>query len=236
MSTWKNFWVNDPKLFGTVMRESTLFFAERLARNGILEPWHQLLDVGCGPGYLAEAIRDQVSGYWGADISPSYVQTCNEKFQGNPNFHFALLPDTPPSSGLPDIGLSENHFDRIIILSVVQYLNNLDDVYELLKACKQLLAKNGKIILADVIASNDGLVKDAMNVLENSIRRNYFISFLRFMYEARFSSYNRQRIENKLLCLTEKEVGSLCQSLGLQYQILPRCTIQASRVTYCITA
>lgn len=235
MLGWKNFWANDPKLFGIVMKESTDYFANHVLAGKILGTEDKVLDFGCGPGYLAERLINKVTSYWGVDISPTYINTCTAKFNEKSNFRFGLLQETGKSSGLLEAGLPEKSFDIIIILSVVQYFTDRNSVCELLKSCKSLLSENGKIILADVIESNDSLIKDVISVFLNSIRKKYFTAFLRFMYQARFSSYNQLRKNNHLLCLTEKEISEMCTSLGLRYHILPGCTLHASRSTYCIT-
>lgn len=236
MLSWQNFWATDPKLFRIVMKKSTDYFAEHLIAGKLLRTEDKVLDFGCGPGYLAERLVHQLSSYWGVDISPAYINSCTKQFNEEKNSRFTLLPETDKTFGLLEAGLPEKYFDVIIILSVVQYFTDRHKVYELLKSCKPLLGEKGKILLADVIESNDTLIKDVMNVLLNSIRKKYFTAFLRFIYQAKFSSYNEIRKKNHLLCLTEKEISEICTSLGLQYQILPGYTLHTSRVTYCITA
>ena len=235
MLSWQNFWATDPKLFGIVMKKSTDYFAEHLIATKLVGTEDKVLDFGCGPGYLAERLVHKVSSYLGVDISPAYIATCTAKFKEEKNIRFFLLQETDKSFGLLEAGLPEKSFDLIIILSVVQYFADRNSVLELLKSCKSLLNKNGKIILADTIDSNDSLIKDVISVLLNSIRKKYFIAFLRFMYQARFSSYNQLRKNNHLLCLTEQEISEICASLGLRYHILTGCTLHAGRVTYCIT-
>ena len=235
MLSWQNFWATDPKLFGIVMKKSTDYFSENLIAGKLPGTEDKVLDFGCGPGYLAERLLHKVNSYWGVDISPTYIDTCTTKFSKEKNFRFSLLSETDKAFGLTEAGLPEKNFDVIIILSVVQYFTDSHKVYELLKSCKPLLREKGKILLADVIESNDTLIKDVMSVLLNSVRKKYFTAFLRFIYQARFSSYNEIRKNNHLLCLTEKEISEMCASLGLQYRILPGYTLHTSRVTYCIT-
>ncbi len=235
MSSWEKFWSEDPKLFGIVMQKSTDYFANQIISRKIIDQQNQVLDFGCGPGYLAESLLQQVNGYVGVDISPVYIDACKERFKAYPHFHFSLLHQNEKNLGLREAGLPENNFDTIIILSVVQYFDTPKRVAELLESCKPLLTKNGKIILADTIASDHFLIKDVFNVLLNSIRHNYFFSFIKFIYQAKFSAYDQFRKKNQLLCLTETDIAAITKSIGLCYSIIPGCTLHASRITYCIT-
>lgn len=235
MSSWEKFWSEDPKLFGIVMQKSTDYFANQIISRKIIDQQNQVLDFGCGPGYLAESLVQQVNGYVGVDISPVYIDACKERFKAYPHFRFSLLHQNEKTLGLREAGLPENNFDTIIILSVVQYFDTPKRVAELLESCKPLLTKNGKIILADTIASDHFLIKDVFSILLNSIRRNYFFSFMKFLYRAKFSVYNELRKEKQLLCLGEADIDAMTKSIGLCYSIIPGCTLQASRITYCIT-
>jgi cyclopropane fatty-acyl-phospholipid synthase-like methyltransferase len=236
MSNWQNFWSNDPKLFRIVMQKSTAYFANQILKRKIISPQDTILDFGCGPGYLAEQLIDNVQDYYGVDISSAYIDTCQKKFAGDEHFHFSTLTASPTSIGLNNSPLIQHKFNVIIILSVVQYFPDLAKVEALLAESKSLLSAHGKIILADVIQSDQGLIKDALSVLINSLKKNYFFPFLKFMYQVKFSNYNQLRLKNNLLSISETEIASICKKLNLQYQLLPNCTLQHSRVSYCITA
>lgn len=217
------------------MQKNAAYFAEKLLKRGTITSQNRILDYGCGPGSLAEQLKGKVRSYQGVDISADCIQSCRERFAASANIRFDTI-DTTVNAGLEQFTGNAEPFDVIIILSVIQYFPDLTKVEELLAACKKMLSPNGKIILADVIRSNQGLLKDAFSNLVDSIRKNYFLSFIRFMYQARFSKYNQLRLKNDLLCVSEGEIAAICQQLNLKYSIMPTCTLQHSRVSYCITA
>jgi len=236
MLNWQNFWSNNPPLFGVVMQKNSVYFADQLLKAKTILPDNSILDFGCGPGYLADLLKNKVASYYGVDISADCVENCKQKFAGNENMRFTKVISTETTTGLEEVVKEGLHFDVIIILSVVQYFSGLPKVETLLTECKSLLSAGGKIILADVIPSNKGLLKDVYSGFADSIQKGYFLSFLRFLFQARFSNYHQLRLNNDLLCITESQIAAICKKLQLKYTIMPICTLQHSRVSYCITA
>jgi 2-polyprenyl-3-methyl-5-hydroxy-6-metoxy-1,4-benzoquinol methylase len=235
MLNWQNFWSNNPPLFGVVMQKNAVYFADKLLKAKTILPENSILDFGCGPGYLADLLKNKVASYYGVDISADCVEICKQQFTGYENMQFSKVISTETTTGLEETVKKGLHFDVIIVLSVVQYFSGLAKVETLLSDCKSMLSDGGKIILADVIPSHKGLLKDVYSGFADSIQKGYFLSFLRFLFQARFSNYHQLRLDNDLLCITETDIASICQKLQLQYAIMPICTLQHSRVSYCIT-
>lgn len=232
MLSWSNFWKGDPILFRKIMQMSTEYVAEKLCANGLIDQNTRLLDFGCGPGYLARALQGQLKSYAGVDISPVYIETAREKMGQNPNTRFQLLSSDSHSEGFLHKELAGEKFDVIIILSVIQYFKDKAAVQALLQNCLSVLSPNGKIILADVICSDKNLWKDVGSVLVHSFKKRYFFSFLRFMARIKMSAYNTLRKEQKLLHLSVAEVREISKDLGVKVSILPRITLQSSRISY----
>ena len=236
MLNWQNFWSNNPPLFGVVMQKNSVYFADKLLKAKTILPENSILDFGCGPGYLADLLKNKVASYYGVDISAVCVENCKQQFAGYENMQFSKVISTETTTGLEEVVKKGLHFDVIIVLSVVQYFSGLPKVETLLSDCKSMLSVGGKIILADVIPSQKGLLKDIYSGFADSILKGYFLSFLRFLFQARFSNYHQLRLDNELLCITETDIAAICQKLQLQYAIMPICTLQHSRVSYCVTA
>jgi 2-polyprenyl-3-methyl-5-hydroxy-6-metoxy-1,4-benzoquinol methylase len=236
MSGWGNFWQENPKLFRKVMEKSTEFVASKLTQNRLVGTDTHLLDYGCGPGYLANALKGKIATYYGIDISQPYIEMAKEKCKEYPNFQFKAFPLEQSIHSLSLLEKAGNKFDTIIILSVVQYFEKKEDVISLLNNCKQLLKKGGKIILADIIAHERGLLKDVLGILYHSIKNNYFLSFLKFMIVAKQSKYNQLRKSHQLLKLSPSEILSIAKQLNLELEILPTITTQSSRLSYCLVS
>ncbi len=232
MLSWSNFWKGDPILFRKIMQMCTEYVAEKLCANRLIDHDTRLLDFGCGPGYLAQALQGQLKSYAGVDISPVYIETAREKMGQNPNTRFQLLSSDSHSEELLHNEMAGEKFDVIIILSVIQYIKDKAAVRALLQNCLSVLSPNGKIILADVICSDKNLWKDVWSVLIHSFRKRYFFSFLRFMARIKMSEYNTLRKEHKLLHLSVADVKEMSKELGVKVSILPRITLQSSRISY----
>jgi cyclopropane fatty-acyl-phospholipid synthase-like methyltransferase len=235
MSNWQSFWSSQPKLFDAVMQKNAAFFAQKLLDNQYIQSGQRILDFGCGWGSLANELKGKVTFYLGLDISPSCINACKEKLAGVNHFHFDVIESTDQRAGLEKVFHNREQFDLVIILSVIQYFSDVTKVEDLLTEMKNLIPEKGKIILADVIQSEKNLFKDVLSNLKDSIQKKYFFSFLLFMIKARFSRYNQIRVSNHLLSVREEEIASICQKLDLQYEVMPICTLQQSRVSYCIT-
>ena len=236
MSSWGNYWQENPKLFTTVMEKSTEYVASKLIHNQLIGANSQVLDFGCGPGYLANALKGSITSYFGIDISHHYIETAKEKCKDYPNFHFKAFPLDQSIYSLSVLEQEGNQFDTIVILSVIQYLEKKEDVLQLLEKCKLLLKPRGKIILADVITNEQGLLKDIISILAHSIKNKYFFQFLKFMFVAKQSKYNQLRKNKKLLTLSKSEILSYAHQLNLAIDVLPTITMQSSRVSYCLVS
>ncbi len=231
MLSWSNFWKGDPVLFRTVMQKSTEYAAEKLCEYNLVNKNTQLLDFGCGPGYLAVALEGRLKTYVGADISGDYINTARRKMEHTDYSQFHLISEKESGAFLPN-ELAGRKFNVIIILSVIQYFPSKTEVLSLLKKCRSLLSPDGKIIMADVISSEKNLWKDVWNVLLHSINKGYFFSFLRFLVYIKMSKYNALRKQHKLLQLTDIEVEEMSKNIGMTVAVLPRITLQASRISY----
>ena len=236
MISWGNYWQENPKLFTTVMEKSTEYVANKLTQNQLIGANTAVLDFGCGPGYLANALKGKIASYFGVDISEQYIETAKNKCKDNPDFQFKAFPLDESINSLSTLEQEGKKFDCIIILSVVQYFEKKQDVLNLLEKCKRLLKSGGKIILADVIADENGLIKDILAILAHSIKNRYFFQFLKFMFVAKQSKYNQLRKSKKLLTISQTEMHSFAKQLQLELDILPTITMQRSRISYCLVS
>jgi 2-polyprenyl-3-methyl-5-hydroxy-6-metoxy-1,4-benzoquinol methylase len=192
------------------------------------------LDYGCGPGYLADSVSDLTKSYYGVDISKNYIDTCVAKFKEQQSFHFFSLDETADVYTLEELDLPKHYFDTIIILSVVQYLDTKEKVSALVQSFLPFLKLKGEIILADVIDAEKYFLKDLCNICIYSIRNGYFVQFVKFVFQLKFSSYNKLRLKNSLLTITQADIEEICIHLNLQYTVLHACTLQSNRKTYLI--
>ncbi|TAG12589.1 MAG: class I SAM-dependent methyltransferase [Sphingobacteriia bacterium] len=234
MSSWKSYWVNNPKLFMRVMENSTRYFSNKLLKLKLIADSDNLLDYGCGPGNFAHELKGKIGCYYGVDISENYIQQANKKMGAFPEFHFIHLHTNHPINELKQFSEQGQFFHSIIIFSVVQYFNSKEEVSALLEKCKSILYPTGKIILADIIENEKGVWKDLWSICMHSLAHGYFISFLFFMARIKFSNYNTVKNKCMLLHISQAEVEEICKNMGLACSILPKITLQKSRNSFCI--
>lgn len=232
MLSWSNFWKGDPVLFRTVMQKSTEYVAEKLCEYKLVDDNTHMLDFGCGPGYLAVALEGKLKTYVGADISGDYIDAAREKMGHTDYSHFHVISTESKSGSILPEEMADRKFNVIIILSVIQYFPSQPEVLSLLRKCQSILSPDGKIILADVISSEKNLWKDVWNVLLHSLKKGYFFSFGKFVMRIKLSKYNALRKQHKLLQFSVMEVEAMGKSLGMTVAVLPRITLQASRISY----
>lgn len=101
-----------------------------------------VLDFGCGPGFIWEHLRKLESAwnYTGVDFSPDSVKKLETMASGNPKFCGAHH-----ISGLP-MNLSSNRFDAVLLFEVVEHLQNTDLDGTLAEA-RRLLKSGGVMVV-----------------------------------------------------------------------------------------
>ncbi|MBN9518891.1 class I SAM-dependent methyltransferase [bacterium] len=123
------------------------------ARRGMLieqglTPDSRVLDVGCGTGQMAMALRDYLSdrgAFYGTDIGREAVEFCRRTYT-RPNFVFE-------TGGMTTVPFADpaGPFDMAVFFSVFTH-TFVDESALLLAECARLLGPKG-VVIADVIAS-----------------------------------------------------------------------------------
>lgn len=185
-----------------------------------------ILDIGCGPGYFEDQIKDKVRGVLGLDISDKYIRFCKEKFRQDKHLQFRVL-----SAG--DNYVSEKdgmRFSKIICLSVVQYFSQVAEIEKLIRQVSQFTTPNALFLIAD-IPVRDNQAFACFFPLWQAIRLGYFFEQLQFMFRARFSNYYKHYREIGLLRLSIAELEDLINRMKLNAELLTvPMTIDPSRV------
>jgi SAM-dependent methyltransferase len=98
-------------------------------------PYGNILDVGCGTGFILETLQKNESKYkvWGVDVSEIAIQFCQER---------GLTHVT--QGRLENNDLPKHYFDLMMFLDMIEHLEQ--DLPSLLQA-KQYLNSQGKILI-----------------------------------------------------------------------------------------
>lgn len=76
-------------------------------------PYASVIDLGCGPGNWVELARGD---YLGLDTSPSFIETCREKYRDHPDKQFLQADVT-------DFDINES-YDLGMLISVLHHLSD----------------------------------------------------------------------------------------------------------------
>lgn len=146
ISNFWNYWSQYPEQYFTYQFGSQI--AQRL--TPYLRDKKEILDYGCGSGYLIEPLLSFGVRVTGLDFSPKSVETVNKRFKGKPNFSGAFLHT--------DIPKHQAQFDVIVMIEVIEHLND-HYLQETVKNLKALLKPGG---IAIVTTPNDENLSENM--------------------------------------------------------------------------
>lgn len=107
------------------------------------EPGERILDVGCGPGFYASELLDQVGpdgAVVGVDASPQMLAVAAHRSEGRPNVRFHQADAT----SLP---VEDGSFDRAVCVQVLEYVS---DVEAGLREIHRALRPGGRAVVWDV--------------------------------------------------------------------------------------
>ncbi|MFC5143639.1 amino acid adenylation domain-containing protein, partial [Streptomyces aureoversilis] len=106
----------------------------------------RVLEIGSGSGLLAVPLAETVDEYWGTDFSATAIDRLRRHVAGREWDHVRL--SCQPAHDLS--GLPVNHFDTVVINSVVQYFPSADYLRDVLAGVWGVVADGGRVVLGDV--------------------------------------------------------------------------------------
>jgi ubiquinone/menaquinone biosynthesis C-methylase UbiE len=132
---------------------------ERLRQAVGASPSDRILDLACGPGIVAETVSPHVREVVGIDATPEMIRLVRERFAmahlTNGRFEVASAEWLPFEAG---------EFDQVLTrLS----FHHFPDVAAVLAEIRRVLRPGGRMIVADVVSSEDA----DQSALHNSLER-----------------------------------------------------------------
>ncbi len=134
----KNFWdyeSQSPEQYFTYKRSTEI--SRQISR--FLQPGNQLLDYGCGPGYLIDKLMKSGFKVAGLDFSGDTIDIVNRNFYSDTSFLGAY--------NLEKLLESKLKFDAVTIIEVVEHLYD-EPLNELLTTIQSLLKPDGIAIFS----------------------------------------------------------------------------------------
>jgi SAM-dependent methyltransferase len=128
--------------FGKYTEESPGGFALRVRQQKVLkmfdQPGGKVLDVGCGPGIMAEAILSRGCEFWGVDQSRKMIEMCMDRFSGTGRTHFSL-------GDALGLHFGDAFFDAVLCMGVI---DGLRDRRLALREMMRVLKPGGTLIVS----------------------------------------------------------------------------------------
>ena len=119
----------------------------RVIRQMDLSPDHQVLEVGCGPGWFSKALAEAVpQGHLTiCDLQQGMLEIASVRLNSFGNF-------TVVQSDACSLPFGDGQFDAILLSSV---LGELPDKNRCLKECARVLSPSGKVTVVETRRDSD---------------------------------------------------------------------------------
>ncbi len=229
-SNWLDFWQQKNE-FDKSMSMNYDFFLKNVEQYVSLTSQTRVLDIGSGPGHLADAWYHRVGKLVCLDVSKRYNELVRTRYADQPKVE---VHDLCVDNYLDFSAIAGQKFDLVVVMSVVQYYRDAAEVEQLLTNIRNVATPGATALLCDLIVK-PGMTSDLFSAIWRSFLQGQLLSMLSLMARLRLSSYYRTRQENGLLTISEADWLTICQRLGLNAQFLPDpLTLQHDRQNLCI--
>ncbi|HEX8332500.1 MAG TPA: methyltransferase domain-containing protein [Segetibacter sp.] len=223
--SWLEFW-KEKNAFDDSMNINYNFFLKKVEHYVAPNENTVVLDIGSGPGNLEDAWYSKVKEIHGVDTSKRYNQIARQKHKSNSNVFFHDLPET---DYLNFSVLGDRKFNIIIVMSVLQYYNNKQEIIRLIENLKKYALPGAVLLLCDLIVKNSFL-KEVAEVLQNSYKQGKLLQTFALLFKLRFTNYYKVKKKAGLLMLSEQEWHEIIKDLKLNASFVEEpLTLQTSR-------
>ncbi len=224
-SVWARFWSDQSTFDDEFLGHNVNVFLENSAGLMDYSAEDRILDIGCGPGHLLEALAPKVDKVCGVDVSSKYVRQCRSRLAGFRNAQVEQLGEDYTDLSI----LGEQRFTKIICLSVIQYYQEKNDVRRLMAAVKRVAEPKSRFLIADILVDT-GLLEDVYSVLRTTFREHMFLQTVKFLWRAQFGQYADLRRKMGLLNFSGEELSEMARDENLESElIVKRLTVNDNR-------
>jgi SAM-dependent methyltransferase len=230
MADWRSFWDGEHAIYVSD-RHKRLHY--RAIADGILDhvrlaeagPEAVLLDYACGEALEADRVAGAVGRLVLCDGAPSVVAKLRERFAAEPKIASALPEEL-------DGVLADGIADLIVVSSLIQYLSPAD-LEALLDRFRAKLKATGRLVIADVIPPDAGIVADVGSLLRNAWRGGFFLSAVAGLAATAVSPYRKLRGELGLSTYSEAAMVALLARHGFDAERhVPNLGLTPHRLTF----
>jgi ubiquinone/menaquinone biosynthesis C-methylase UbiE len=211
MADWRSFWDGEHAIYVSDRHKAVHYqaiaegilahvAAAGLGREAVV------LDYACGEALEAARVAGAVGRLVLCDGAPSVMARLRERFGHLANVGFALPEDL-------DAEVADGSADLIVVSSLIQYLSQ-DDLAALLDRFRAKLKPAGRLVIADVIPPDAGMVADVASLLRNALKHGYLPAALMGLVATAVSPYRKLRAEIGLSTYSEADMIELMARHG----------------------
>ncbi len=208
---WIQYWDSQSVMDDDAWRKNTQLLLEGSGSFFAIAPDDTVLDIGSGPGFLADALRDRVRSIHCVDTSPRYVNEGRARLAGVGNVKFTQLG----ADYLDFSFLGQERFSKVICASVIQYYRNIAEVERLLANLRQIARPGALLLIADIPLGGN-LLYDLAGLVRTAWRKQYLLKVLGFTLRSLWGNYARLRKRQGLLHVRKEEMQRMLDKLHLR--------------------
>lgn len=212
--SWVEYWNGKPTIYvNDRHREAHDFdIAFSIVRHLPVSRPH-VLDFGCGEATRARYIASRCAKLYLWDAAASVRDRLHHRF--------GSAPDIVVLDHLGTEELGDRTIDLIVVSSVVQYMTRRD-LTEALREFRRLLAPGGRLVIADVIPPNLGVVHDAWQLFRFARQERFLPAAISGLLRTATSTYLVKRSKMRLTKFHEHEFLELLDTGGFVGQRVER--------------
>ena len=141
----------------------------RVIRQMNLSPNHQVLEVGCGPGWFSKVLAAAVpQGHLTiCDLQQGMLEIASVRLNSFGNF-------TAVQSDASSMPFGDGQFDAILLSSV---LGELPDKNRCLEECARVLSPSGKVTVVETRRDSDFIPQQELIRLAQNVGLEFFSSY-----------------------------------------------------------
>lgn len=211
MSDWRSFWDGEHAIYVNDRHKAVHY---RAIADGILAHVAAaglgsdavVLDYACGEALETPRVAAAVGRLVLCDGAPSVVTKLRARFGRLENVGVALPEEL-------DAELATGTADLIVVSSLIQYLSR-DDFGALLERFRAKLKPAGRLVIADVLPPDAGMVADVVSLLRNALTHGYLPAALMGLVATAVSPYRKLRAEIGLATYAEADFVALLADHG----------------------
>ena len=214
IANWREFWDRPHRIYVNDRHRRVHY--QRVAADILSEIPSEssvVLDYGCGEALEAMTVAARCRKLYLSDSASNVRASLARRYAGDTRISVIAPEDVP--------GLPEGSIDLIVVNSVLQYLSR-KECAKLVAMLRPKLARDGRLLLADVVPPDGGIVADVSSLLRTALREGFFFAALVGLAMTFVSDYRRLRNEIGLTTYAEKDIRSLLEQAGYATRRRPK--------------